>query len=165
MSIYIGKVFKVSQAELTNIILFSTIFALIASLVSGAVSDRFGYKRSLVGVFILWGITLLLGGILEPPFQWLIGALAAVSLGSTWVISRALIINLVPKEKVGEVFGLFNFVAYTSAIVGPLVWGLIIWAFSSFEELGYRLACLSSIIFITIGVIFLLRLKGPKLVI
>ena len=164
-SIYIAKVFKVSEAEISNIVLFSAVFALIASLVAGLISDRFGYKRSLVGVFILWGITFLLGGTLRPPFQWLIGALAAISLGSTWVISRALIVRLVPKEKVGEVFGLFNLVAYLSAIVGPFIWGLIVWAFSSYEEFAYRLACLSSIVFVAVGTIFLLRLKDLKPVI
>ncbi|MBN2120808.1 MAG: MFS transporter [Candidatus Omnitrophica bacterium] len=161
MSVYVGKVFGLTEAGIIDLVAFSTLFAILASFLSGIISDRLGYKKSLIGVFMLWITCLLLGAILKAPFHWLIGALAGASLGSTWVISRALVIKIVPKEEIGEIFGLFNLVGYFSAIAGPLLWGIIIWFSSSLEGFGYRLACLSSIVFMVIGIIFLLRIdKG-----
>jgi len=157
MSIYVSRVFLLSEREIINLIAFSTIFAILGSFVSGIISDRIGYRRSLIGVFFLWGISLLGGAILQRPFHWLIGSLVGMSLGSTWVISRALVIKLVPQEKIGEAFGLFNLVGYLSGIVGPLFWGIILYFFSPLGDDKYRLACLSSVIFIAIGAIFLFR--------
>ncbi|MGD2278922.1 MAG: MFS transporter, partial [Candidatus Omnitrophota bacterium] len=138
---------------------FSTIFAIIGSLVSGYVSDLIGHKRSLLIVFFLWGIMFLAGGILDAPFHWLVGALAGLSLGCTWVILRALVIKLVPEERIGEAFGLFNLVNYASGVIGPLFWGLMLLYLSRFGEIGYRLSLLSMILFIVIGAYFISKLR------
>ena len=167
MAVYAGKVFGLTIDQLTDLFIFSTIFAIGGSVFSGFISDIIGYRRSLIGVFFLWGVCLLGGGLLDVPFHWLIGALVGISLGSTWVIARALVIKLAPDEKIGEAFGLFSLVSYISGIVGPLFWGLILLYFSRFGKTGYRLAFLSLIVFIAVGVIFLLRMgkeeqKKPK---
>lgn len=159
MSVYVGKVFGLTEVEIINLLAFSTIFAIVGSAVSGFISDIVGYTRTLIGVFVIWGVSLFGAGILSPPFHWLIGALVGISLGSTWVVSRALVINLVPKDKIGEVFGLFNLVGYFAAIIGPLFWGIAITYLSFLEETGYRVVCLSSIVFIAMGIIFLVRIN------
>ncbi len=160
MAIYAAKVFELTQIEIIDFIVFCTIFAMGGSIFSGFISDILGYKKSLIGVFFLWGICLLAGGLLSPPFHWLVGALAGVALGSTWVIARTLVIKLTPHQKLGEVFGIFNLVSYVSAIIGPLFWGLMLLLLSSLGQWGYRLALLSLISFMAIGFIFLLRM--PK---
>lgn len=162
MAIYISKVFGLEEAEIINLIAFSTVFAILGSICSGFISDIFGHARSLIGVFFLWAVCLLGAGLLRPPFHWLIGALVGISLGATWVISRALVIKLVPQEKVGEVFGLFNLVSYASGIVGPIFWGLVLLFFSPLGEARYRLACLSSIPFIIVALVFLFRLRKTR---
>jgi len=157
MSVYISRVFGLSEVETINIIAFSTVFAVGGSIFSGFISDIMGYKWSLVGVFFLWGICILGGAFLNPPFHWLIGALMGISLGSIWVIARALVVKLAPRRKLGEVFGLFNFVGYLSGIIGPLFWGLILLYFSSLGKIGYRLAYSSLLLFIMVAAVFLLR--------
>ena len=164
MSVYAGKVFALSEGEIVNLFIFYTFFAIAGSIISGFISDIIGYRRSLIGVFILWGICILGGGLLKPPFHWVIGALAGLSLGATWVVARAFVIKLVPKEKIGEVFGLFNLISYLASIIGPLFWGLILLYFARFGTAGYRIAFSSFLIFIAIGIIFLLRMRdwSPK---
>ena len=168
MSVYISRVFGLRESEIIDLIAVSTIFAILGSILSGFVSDKIGYRKSLLGVFFLWGICLLGGALLDPPFHWVMGSLVGFSLGSIWVISRALVIKLAPHEKLGEIFGLFNLVSYLSGIVGPLFWGVILLYSSSLGlgQWGYRLACLSMVLFITIGFVFLLRMgKGVSRVI
>ena len=110
-------------------------------------------------MFVLWGVSILAGGLLYPPFHWLVGALVGISLGSTWVILRAFVIKLVPGEKIGEAFGLFNLVSYLSGVVGPLFWGLLLLYFSRFGGEGYRVAFLGLILFMGTGAVFILRIS------
>jgi UMF1 family MFS transporter len=160
MAVYAAKVFELTQLQIIDLIAFCAIFAMGGSIFSGFISDIFGYRKSLIGVFFLWGICLLGGGLLSPPLHWLVGALAGVALGSTWVIARAIVIKLTPHQKLGEVFGIFNLVSYASGIVGPLFWGAMLLCLSSLGQWGYRLAFLSLISFMAIGFVFLLRM--PK---
>lgn len=159
MSVYATKMFGLTEIQVMHLIAFSTIFAILGSISSGLISDKIGYKKSLVGVFVLWGICLTIATFCGSPLRWLVGAVAGVSLGATWVISRALVIRIVPKEQIGEAFGLFSLVSYISAIVGPLYLGLILLYLSRFGEWGYRLAYFSLNIFIVIALLFLLRVK------
>jgi len=160
MSVYADKAFGLTESQIIQLIAFSAIFAILGSILSGFISDYVGYRRSLIGIFFLWGITLLAGGILTPDFYLVVGALGGISLGSIWVVLRALVANLFPKEQIGEIFGLVNLVSYLSAIAGPLYWGLILLYLSKFGQWGYRLACLSLILFVATGIFFLLRI--PK---
>ncbi len=166
MSVYATRIFGFNETQVVHLVGFSTIFAIAGSIFSGFISDRIGYKRSLCIVFILWGICFVAGSLARNTFlYWAIGAVVGVALGSTWVVSRALAIKLVPEEQAGEVFGLFNLTAYLSAIVGAFFWGIILLFLSPLGEAGYRIALLTLIIFMGLGFIFLLRLpaEGPRL--
>ena len=159
MSVYAGKVFGLGEGDTIYLIAFSTLFAILGSFVSGVISDIIGYAKTLLGVFFLWVLAILGGTLLSPPFHWAIGALAGFSLGSTWVIFRAMVIKIVPEEKIGETFGLFNMVTYLSGIVGPLFWGLLLLFLSPLGEVGYRLAFFSMVFFIGTGAVFLVRIR------
>jgi UMF1 family MFS transporter len=164
MSIYATRAFGLNEVEVIKLITFSTFFALVGSLLSGFISDYLGHKRSLVVVFILWGVCFWLGAFIRNTrLYWLIGALAGIALGSTWVVSRAMAISIVPAERIGEIFGLFNLVGYLSAIVGAVFWGVLLLFLSRFGELGYRITLLSLILFILLGFIFLLRIPSVSL--
>ncbi|MFH1553162.1 MAG: MFS transporter [Candidatus Omnitrophota bacterium] len=160
--VYAAKVFGLEEERLINLVAFSALFAIGGSLVAGFVSDLVGYRRSLVGVFFLWGVCIIGGALLSLRFVLVLGALAGLSLGSTWVVLRALVVRIVPEEMMGKAFGLFNLVNYLSAIVGPVFWGFILLYLSRLGEWGYRMAFLSLILFIVTGIVFLLKM-GEKL--
>lgn len=159
MSIYATRAFGLNEAQIINLIAFSTLFAMGGSLFSGFISDYIGYKRTLCMIFSLWGICFFWGAVVRTTYlYWLLGGLVGIALGSTWAVSRSLLIRLVPKEKVGEVFGLFNLVGYFSAIIGTLFWGIILMIFSPLGEWGYRLALFSLNLFVILALFFLFRL-------
>lgn len=160
MSVYATRAFGFGEAQIVNLIAFSTVFAVLGSLISGLISDRLGYKRTLCGVFFLWGLCFLTGSLVKNiHLVWLVGALVGLALGSIWVVSRAFVIRLVPHEKIGMVFGLFNLAGYASAIVGALFWGIILLFLKQYGELGYRIALFSLNFFVLFGIIFLLRMR------
>ncbi len=161
MSVYATKAFKLNEVQIINLITFSTFFAIIGSITSGYISDRIGARTTFLSIFILWGICLVAGTFVKSrDLYWLLGSLVGIALGSTWVVSRALVIQLVPAEKIAEVFGLFNLIGYFSGIVGALFFGLILFFLSPLGEIGYRIALFSLNIFLLLGFIFLLRI--PK---
>jgi len=159
MATYATEVFGLTQAQITNFIALSTIFAIAASILVGFISDIIGYRNSLFGIFLLWALCLLGGVFGRPPWHWLVGALAGFSLGSTWVVARAFVIRLVPKNMVAEAFGLFNLVGYLAAVIGPIFMYLILRCTSALGEWSYRLSLLSLIIFIAISCFYLLKMR------
>jgi UMF1 family MFS transporter len=163
MSVYATRAFGLKEIQIINLITFSTFFAIIGSFLSGYLSDRIGYKKSLFGIFILWSI-ILFGGtfIRNEVLYWVMGALVGITLGSTWVVSRAMAIRLAPEAKIGEVFGLFNFVGYLSGIVGALFWGGILLFLAPLKEEGYRMALFSLNIFLVFALIFIRRIPADK---
>jgi UMF1 family MFS transporter len=159
MSVYATQVFGLTESQIINLIAFGTLFAIAGSIISGLVSDYLGYKRSLLLVFVLWVFCFILGALAKGVANFfLIGALVGLTLGSTMVVARALAISLVPQDKVGKVFGLFNLIGYASSIVGVLFWGLILALLSSWAQIGYRIALLSLNIFMFLGIFFLWRI-------
>jgi len=159
MSVYATRVFGLNSGQVVDLIVFSTLFAIAGSLLSGYLSDYFGYKRSLCAVFILWIVCFILGSqARNTGMYFLIGALVGTAMGGVWAICRAFIASTAPADKIGEIFGLFNLAGYMASILGALYWGLILLALSQLGETGYRIALLSLNIFMAMGVLFLLRL-------
>ena len=162
MSVYATKVFGLNNVEIINFIIFSAVFALLGSIFSGVLSDRIGCKTTMLGVFISWVLCLLSGGLVRPPFHWIVGAISGASLGATWVVSRAFVMRIAPQEKIGEIFGLFNLIGYIACIIGPLLWGLLVLYFSKYGEIGYRITLLCFIPLLIIGIMFLLRVPSDR---
>lgn len=159
MSVYATAVFGLNEAQIINLVAFSTFFAIGGSIFSGFISDYIGYKRCLCAVFILWGACFWLGAFVKnPSLYWFVGALVGIALGSTWVVARALVTRLIPDEKIGELFGVFNLIGYLSGVAGSIFWGVILLFLSPLGESGYRIALLSLIPFMVLSLIFLLRI-------
>lgn len=161
MSVYMSKVFGLNESQIITLVAFSTLFAILGSLVSGVFGDCFGHKRSMMLIFILWTACFFLAAFaVNIKLYWLIGSLVGLALGGTWAIFRALVIKLVPQERVGEVFGLFNLAGYLAGITGVLFWGVILYLLAPLGAYGYRIAILSLTPFMALGFIFILRIPN-----
>lgn len=161
MSVYTSRVFGFDEAQLVRFITFASVFAIAGSIFSGFISDYIGHKRCLIAAFILWGICFLGGALArDSRLYWFISAITGVALGATWAVSRSLAFRLVPQEKIGEVFGLFSFIGYLSAIAGAIFWGVLLLFLSPLGEEGYRITLLSLTLFMLLGIIFLSRVPN-----
>ncbi len=83
-------------------------------------------------------------------------------MGSLWVTSRTMIVELSPPEKRGQFFGLFAFSGKLSSVLGPLVYGTVTWALAGYGTLASRAALLSLVVMAAIGLIVLLRVPYTK---
>ena len=62
-----------------------------------------------------------------------------------------MVVDLSPPEKIGEIFGLYNMGGKLGFIVGPLIWGAIVWIFGGLGTMKYRIALFSLLIFLFAG--------------
>lgn len=159
MSAYATNVFKLNETQIIHLVGFSTFFAIAGSLTAGYICDKLGSVRTLMAIFFLWEVSIVFGALVKTHTFYLgIGALVGISLGATWAVARALAIELTPEEKMGNGFGLFNLAGYLSAVMGALFWGGMLFCFSRFGVLSYRISLFSLSIFLVLGFVYLLRL-------
>jgi UMF1 family MFS transporter len=153
MSLFTIHAVGFSESEALSVLLLLTVVAVVASFGWGILVDRWGPKRTLLTVLLSWMVGLLLGGlVLEKPVFLLAGAILGSGLGGVAVTDRLYLLRLTPPERVGEMFGLFGLAGKFSAVVGPILYGAIIYFF--LEPLGrtaYQIAILSLLVLLGIG--------------
>lgn len=164
MGIYSTEVIGFSSTERNNFLAFSTIFAVVGSILFGYVTDRLGPKTSLNISLTMW-VLVCLFAIVAPPstiFFFVGGPLAGVALGSVWVAARTLMIELTPPERLGEFMGIYNLTGRFAAVMGPLIWGLTLFIFdpaSGWGKTGYQIAVGALFLLIVVG--FVLHQRVP----
>ncbi len=131
MGIYVTQemAFSTDQAQL--LLLASIPAAVVGGLVAGVSVDRFGPKRTLNVVLLLWMFVLALTIAipvldLPPALFWVVGSLAGVALGGTWSADRPYMLRLAPPRYLGQFYGLYAMVGRFAAIIGPLLWGFVV---------------------------------------
>jgi UMF1 family MFS transporter len=152
MGVYANQVVGFNDSMIRILLIVSTTFAVAGSLLFGWLTDRVGAKKTLVVVLYSWIIGLV-GAMVSfsPLLFWMVGPIVGIALGGTWVSARSLVVSLSPPEKVGEIFGLYNMGGKFGFILGPLVWGAIVWMCSGLGILKYRIAIFSLLLFIIMG--------------
>jgi len=157
MSVYASKVIGFSNSQITTFLISSTVGAMIGSLIIGILVKRKGIIWSYWLVLALWIIALSLAAISQSTaLFWLVGPIAGIGMGGVWVVSRAFIIELSPPEKVGEFFGLYGLAGKAASILGPMLWGIVVWALNSTGTFKYRVA-VTVLLGIVVGAAFLFR--------
>ncbi len=163
MALYGREVFEMEQASIRNLLLFSTIFAGVGSIAFGFASDRFGPKRTLITVLVLWFVSIVLTSLApSAPLLFLAGPLVGCALGGTWTVSRIMILALSPPEKVGEFFGVYVLTDKLSAVLGPTIVGVLLTALEGYGTLNYRIAIGSLAFVIALGLFLLLRVPDVR---
>ena len=151
------------QAQITNLLLFSTIFAGVGSLGFGYVSDRVGPKKALVGVLVVWLVAIVLAAVAVAPWMLVIaGPLVGAALGGTWTVSRVMLIALSPAEKLGEFFGIYSLAGKLSAVAGPTITAGILTALEGYGTLNYRIAIGTLALIVALGLFLLLRVPDVR---
>jgi len=152
MSVYTKKVMGFTDPEIITFYIISSIFAIAGSFIAGFITDRFGSKRTLSIVLAFWCISIFLAIVsFNKTIFWIVGPLVGICLGATWTSARALVVDLSPPKMVGEVFGFYGLVGKSASIIGPLIWGVTVWAFGFLGILKYRIAIFVILLFLGLG--------------
>lgn len=143
MAIYIERVLGMGDDERTMFLIISTVFAMIGAYVLGHLADLLSPKKVLFGIVSGWILVLLAFAFNNSEAAaWVFGPIVGIMLGGVWAVSRPLLMQLSPPEKLGEFFGLFSLSGRAAAIVGPLVWGAAVYLFEKSHVIGRQLVTL-----------------------
>lgn len=164
MGVYVHWVMNFNDTEKIHFMIFSTLFAIAGSYAYGYLTDRWGSRNALNLVIKLWCLALFLAGIATSRWMfWIIGPFVGICLGATWVSVRTMLIELVPREKIGQMFGLLGLLHMFSFILGTAVWGIITtWAFAGLGVFKYRIAIASVFIFMFAGYLVFQGVSDPR---
>lgn len=155
---YASTTIGFSDTELLWFFLTVQTTAILGSVVFGIIADSIGQKKTIVITLLLWFVTV--GSaymVIEKNAFYVVGLLAGSVMGATQSTSRSLMSRLTPEDKKTEFFGFYSFFGKSSAVLGPLVFGLVSYAAGS-----QRLAILSISFFFLIGLLILTRVHDPK---
>jgi MFS family permease len=140
-------------ATILAYVVFNFAYALF-SVPAGVISDRIGARKVLISGFLLFGIVYLLFGIVTHNYWlWLIFPLYGIYMALTEGVSKAYISNLVPQEKTGSAFGLYQtaigICTFFASLIAGLLWDKI--SVSAPFILGSFTAFISAILFLFWG--------------
>ncbi len=180
MGVFTETVLGMDAGEKTIFLILSTVFAVIGSFPLGWLADKLSPKRVLFGIVLGWiAILMVFAFNTIDIITWISGPIVGILLGGVWAVSRPLLMQLSPPEKLGEFFGLYTLSGRSAAIVGPMIWGIVVYLFWPTRAVGsavvdvlnlgmvdarllpYRMAIISLAIMMAFG-LFLFR-KVPDL--
>jgi MFS family permease len=131
---YLQDVLKLSPSFIGVLFLVPSVFSMVLSPVSGALTDRIGSRVLLiVGVLVLMA-SFVVGGILRIDSHWILSAvlLGLSGIGSAFfnTASQAAMIRALPKEQWGTAIGIINGIFGLGHMLGISLSGILLtWAF------------------------------------
>jgi UMF1 family MFS transporter len=162
MALYGREVFEMDSTQVRNLLLFSTVFAVVGSTASGFATDTVGPKKTLLAVLALWLVSIVLAAAAVGSWMlYLAGPLVGIALGGTWTVSRVMLVALSPPEKLGEFFGLFSLAGRFSAVLGPTLTAVLLLAFGGGAG-AYRVSIGSLAVIMALGILLLARVPDVR---
>jgi UMF1 family MFS transporter len=184
-----GLIMTLNFAAILGTVLFGLdqqgliIFSVVASVTSvpgaylfGELADRIGSKPTL-----LLSLVMMIASLMWLYFTngsvtlfFIIGGIAGFALSAAQSVSRTMVSQLCPAGQSAEFYGLFAVAGRTSSFIGPAVFGLVaVAATNRFaaqagalaatpEQMGHRLAILSIVAFLAVGMFLLLIVDVKK---
>ncbi len=160
MSVYANKVIGFDDNQINTFMIIATLAAMVGSFAIGWLVKFKGNRLTYWFVLVLWAVVLLITAISQTEAMfWVVGPLAGVGMGGVWVVSRSFLVELAPKEKLGEFFGLYGLAGKMASIFGPLIWGSVVWIFNSTDSFKYRAAVFVLFLISCVAIFFYRKLE------
>ncbi len=151
-AIYLQNVFNVVDAIKVNIYIFILVGFGIGSLVGGIISDRYSHKPTLIVSLLINAMTIFVVALnTNADALSFIFSVFGLTMGVVYASSRSYLASLVPIFEGGTFFGLYTFAERFASIVGPLVWGIIIFLFKDNFPTNYRIAAFAMGFLVLLG--------------
>ena len=162
-----GLAIGLSAISLMLSILLVQFVALPSSLVFGAIARRIGSVRAISIGLGIYAIVCTVGVFLlrtSVDFM-VIAAVVGMAQGGVQALSRSYFAKIIPAGDAAEYFGFLNLVGKCSAIVGPMMVGVVAYAAhkaGAASHVSSRIAMSSIIVFFIAGGYLLLRAEAER---
>lgn len=164
---------------MTNyIILGGIVFSIIFGILVGRLMNRLGPKKLFLGVAMSWFIAIVIfvlsgldvGAFTIPSWVIWFGAIfIGIGFGGIWIVGRQFIMVLAPPSKLAQYGGFQKIAGRVSAIVSPLLFGLVIFLTDPYfqspeiveQAIPMRIALASLLVLFSIGILIAWFIKDP----
>jgi len=157
MTIFSVKAVGFTEDESVYVLLILTLSAIVSAFIWGRLVDRYGPKRTLFSVLVLWAVALVVGATLIAKGPFLVAGLAiGAGFAGLHVSDRVLMYRLSPPDRLGEFYGLYGLVGKGSQVIGNLFWGFVL--FITYDTLGkgaYQLGIFTLLFAMLVGLVLL----------
>ncbi len=122
--------------------------AALGAVSFGFLQDRIGHKATLAITLTGWLLTIVLAwAATDVRLFWVVANLAGLCLGAAQSAGRAVVGYLSPRAREAEFFGLWGLAVKLSSILGPLLYGAVVWLTNG----QHRIAMLALAPFFVVG--------------
>jgi MFS family permease len=143
--------------SMVSVILAYVLFNFTYSIFStpaGIISDKIGPKKVLLTGFLLFSAIYLFFGLTNVSFLlWLLFPFYGIYMALTEGVGKAYVSNLVPQEKAGTAFGIYQTTIGLCTFFASLIAGLL-WTYVSVSApfiFGSIMALISALLFVILG--------------
>jgi UMF1 family MFS transporter len=153
-----GSVLHFSDDDNAKLFLVLNVCAIPGALVFGRLVDRWSGVKSVAVTLVLWLIVVAGCLVVTSKAQFLgVAIIAALGVGGTQAAARAVVSKYVPHHESARVFGFMTLAGRASAVVGPLVYGIVA------DVTGSIRAAVGTIsLFFLAGLFLLSRVDEPR---
>lgn len=154
-AVYATEVMHFDMRQTMLLVFLVNIGAALGAFGFGYLQDRIGHKPALALTLAGWLLMVLLAASARTLLVfWAAAALAGLCMGTSQSAGRAMVGVLAPARRPAEFFALWTFAVQLAAVVGPLSYGLLVWATHG----NHRVALLATGLFFLAGLWLLGRL-------
>ena len=143
-------------------ITFNITYALV-SVPAGVFSDRVGRKSVLIGGWLLYALVYVGFAYAESSWQaWALMALYGAYYGLTEGVAKAFVADLVPAERRGTAFGLFNAAVGVMVFPASVMAGLLWQGAGSWQGFGQSAPFLFGAMLSILATLMLIMIPGER---
>lgn len=158
MAVDFGLSIGLASQHLIIALLLVQFIGFPATWVFGKVTGRFGCRIPILACIAVYSAAVLLAlGMSTVVHFYALAAVIGLVQGGVQSLSRSLFAHMVPKERAGEFFGLFNLVGKFAAIGGPAIVALTVTLTGN-----SRAGMTGLLVLFVIGGILLWRVREPR---
>jgi MFS family permease len=129
----------------------------ISSLIGGDLSDRLGRKTLIISGWIIYALVYVGFAFVSSAWQcWLLFIVYGVYFGLTEGVEKAFVADMVPEEKRGTAYGLYNLAFGITVFPASLIFGLI------WSQYGAHTAFLTSACVSILAIFLLTSIKSER---
>lgn len=150
---------KLSSDIIISAILMVQFMAFLGALLFDYVSRPLGSKSTIYILIFIWCLAVIFAYFFLDTAEefFILAGVIAIGMGGIQALSRSLYSKLIPPDKQGEYFSIYELSEKGSSLLGPMAFGIAM----EFTH-SYRFGILSLIIFFIIGFIILRKVKFTK---
>ncbi|MBK8303081.1 MAG: MFS transporter [Chloracidobacterium sp.] len=129
----------------------------VSSLIGGDLSDRLGRKQVIIAGWLVYGFVYAGFAFVSSPWQaWVLFIIYGVYFGLTEGVEKAFVADMVPENKRGTAYGLYNLAFGITVFPASLLFGLV------WSRFGASTAFLASACVSILAILLLTTVKSDQ---